>query len=549
MTIGSALQRGREAFDRHRWTDAYAAFDAVDREQPLGAEDLELLSVSSYLTGQSAERTNGLLTRTHHAYLERGERARAAQAAFWLAFSLIHAGERAQAAGWTARAQRLLDESQIDCVERGYVLIPQALQKIASDVTAAAALFAAAAAIGDRFGDANLSSLARQGHGRALLRQGEIANGTALLDEAMVAVTAGDVSPAVAGTIYCSVISGCVEIFDLRRAQEWTDALNRWCATQSGMVTYRGECLVHRAEVMMAHGDWPQAIEQARDACDHFERAAMRSALAAAWYLLGDLHRLRGNTASADDAYRRSSDAGRTPLPGLALLWLEQGRGDDAKAALGRALEEISDRRQRALALCAYVDVLLAVGDVATARRAADELAAIADALETPLLRATADQRMGGVLLAEGHPKDALRVLHRARTTWRDLDVPHEIARVSVLIGRACRALGDAAGGDLELNAARRALTALGAAPDLARLDVAPRGPSASDEGPLTTREIQVLQLIACGKTNRAIADDLRISEKTVARHVSNIFVKLDVSSRAGATAYAFQHHLVAPRT
>jgi len=549
MTIGSTLQRGRDAFDRHMWTDAYAALDVVDREQPLEAQDLERLSIASYLTGQSAERTNGLLTRAHHAYLERGERARAAQAAFWLAFSLIHAGERAQAAGWTARAQRLLDESQIECVERGYLLIPQALQKIASDVAAAAALFADAAAIGDRFGDANLSSLARQGHGRALLRLGEIASGTALLDEAMVAVTAGDVSPAVAGTIYCSVISGCVEIFDLRRAQEWTDALHRWCATQSGMVTYRGECLVHRAEVMMAHGDWPQAIEQTRDACEYFDRAAMRTALAAAWYLLGDLHRLRGSLAAADDAYRHASDAGRTPLPGLALLWLEQGRGDVAKAALGRALEEISDRRQRSIALSAYVDVSLAVGDVASARRAADELTAIADALETPLLRATADQRMGGVLLAEGHPKDALRVLHRARTTWRDLDIPYEIARVSMLIGRTCHALGDTAGGDLELSVARRALTALGATPDLARLDVAPQAPSTPDEGLLTTREIQVLQLIACGKTNRAIADDLQISEKTVARHVSNIFVKLDVSSRAGATAYAFQHHLVTPRT
>jgi DNA-binding CsgD family transcriptional regulator/tetratricopeptide (TPR) repeat protein len=549
MTIGSALQRGRDAFDRHIWTEAYAALDAVDREEPLAAEDLERLSIASYLTGQSAERTNGLLTRGHHAYLERGERAKAAQAAFWLAFSLMHAGERAQAAGWTARAQRLLDDGHIDCVERGYLLIPQAHQKIGSDVAAAAALFADAAAIGDRFGDANLSSLARQGHGRALLRLGEIANGTALLDEAMVAVTAGDVSPAVAGTIYCSVISGCVEIFDLRRAQEWTEALNRWCATQSGMVTYRGECLVHRAEVMTAHGDWAQAIEQTREACEYFERAAMRSALAAAWYLLGDLHRLRGSIASADEAYRRSSDAGRTPLPGLALLWLEQGRGDDAKAALGRALEETSDRRQRSIALSAYVDVSLAVGDVAAARRAADELAAIAAGLETPLVRATADQRMGGVLLAESHPKDALRALHRALTTWRDLEVPYEIARVTVLIGRACHALGDTAGGDLELTAARRAFTSLGALPDLAHLDAASRTPSASDDGPLTAREIEVLQLIACGKTNRTIADELGISEKTVARHVSNIFTKLDVSSRAGATAYAFQHHLVAPRT
>jgi DNA-binding CsgD family transcriptional regulator/tetratricopeptide (TPR) repeat protein len=549
MTNGSALQHGRDAFDRHNWADAYNALAAADQEQPLDPQDLERLSIAAYLTGQRAERTHALLARTHHAYLERGDTARAVQAAFWLMFALQHAGDRAQAAGWMARAQRLLNDRQSDCVERGYLLVPQALLKVANDPTSAAAIFAEAAAIGDRFGDATLASLARQGHGRALLRLGEIATGTALLDEAMVAVTAGDVSPAVAGTIYCSVISGCVEIFDLRRAQEWTDALNRWCASQPGMVAYRGDCLVHRAEVMMAHGDWPQALEQARDACDYFERAAMRSALGAALYLLGDLHRLRGDVVHADEAYRRASETGRTPLPGLALLWLAQGDTAAARAALSRALEETTDRRARAIALTAYVDVLLAAGDVGAARRTADELAAVAATLDAPLTRATADQRTGSVLLAEGNHTEALRALHRARAIWRDLDVPYEVARVTALIGRACHALGDRAGGDLELGAARRAFSALGAAPDVARLDVAPPPSSTSDEGVLTTREIQVLRLIACGKTNRAIADDLQISEKTVARHVSNIFVKLDVSSRAGATAYAFQHQLVTPRT
>jgi len=549
MTVAATLQRGRDAFDHHAWTEAYIALTSADSEEPLEPRDLERLSIAAYLTGQSAERTNRLLARAHHAYLERGETARAVQAAFWLAFALQFSGDRAQATGWMARAQRLLDDRQIDCVERGYLLVPQAHQKIASDVAAAAALFADAAAIGDRFGDATLSSLARQGHGRALLRLGEVAKGTALLDEAMVAVTSGDVSPAVVGTIYCSVISGCFEIFDLRRAQEWTDALNRWCASQPGLVAYRGDCLVHRAEVMMAHGDWPQAIEQAREAGDYFSQSAMSTALGAALYLLGELYRLRGDTTSAEDAYRRASEAGRTPLPGLALLWLAKGDGDAAKAALSRAVEETTERRARAIALSAYVEVLLSVGDVAEARRAADELATLGSALDTPLLRATADQRIGAVLLAQANPKDALRALHQARTIWRDLDVPYEVARTSALIGRTYQALGDAAGGELELVGARRAFTALGAAHDLAGLDVPQPPSSTAAEGPLTAREIQVLRLIACGKTNRAIADELSISEKTVARHVSNIFIKLDVSSRAGATAYAFQHHIVPART
>jgi len=549
MTRVDALERGRDAFAQHRWRDAYADLSAADRQAPLEPADLERLAMAAYLIGKDADSVD-LLARAHQSFLSQSEPTKAARCAFWLASSLMSTGEHARAAGWLARARRLIEDGDHDCVERGYLLIPLGRQRVMEgDFATAQATFAEADRIGDRFGDLDLVSLARQGRGRALIRLGEIAQGVALLDEVMVAVTAGELSPPVAGTIYCSVLSACVEMFDIRRAQEWTEALATWCASQPDMVPYRGECLVHRAEVMRLHGVWPDALNEARQACACLSEMPGRPNLGAAFYQVAELHRLRGEFAKAEEAYRQASELGRTPHPGLAQMWLAQGRVDVAKAAVCRVVLEARDRRSRCTALAAYVEILLAsgAGDVPAARGAADELSAIASALATPFVRAVAAQAAGAVCLAEGDARAALGALRAAWTIWRDLAAPYEAACVSVLIGLACRQLGDADSGQMELDAACRCFRQLGAAPDLARVEALSSSSSAAlkTAGGLTSREVQVLRLIASGKTNRAIADALGISEKTVARHVSNIFTKLDLSSRAAATAYAFQHDLV----
>jgi DNA-binding CsgD family transcriptional regulator len=539
--------RGRRSRGRRDWTSEYAELSARDRRSGLDPADLERLGIAAYLAGHESGSID-VLTRVHNAALKQGDTRQAARAAFWIAFALIGAREATRAAGWAARARRLLEEDRHDCVECGYVLLPQALDQAASgDIAGAEATFAAAERIGERFADSDLICLARQGRGRALVGLGRIAEGVGLFDEVMVAVTSGEVTPIVSGVVYCSVISACFEILDLRRAQEWTEALNDWCEAQPGLVPYRGECLTHRAEISRLRGRWPEALEEARRAYDALA-AARHAGPGTAAYALAELHRLRGDVPAAEEAYRLASEHGRAPYPGLALLRLAQGQREAARAAIERVMAEPARGRRRAEVLAAAVEILLASAEVAAARRAADELKAIAGALDSAWLRAMAASADGAVCFAEGQTRQALAPLRDALTIWRDLGAPYEAARVNVLLGRACRALGDADGARMEWDAAAGVFRQFGAAPALAEVEALMREPSAATQSKgdgLTPREMEVLRLIARGKTNRAIAGELAISEKTVARHVSNIFTKLNLSTRAAATAYAFTRRLV----
>ena len=538
------LARGREAAGRLAWADAYTALSLADRSSPLAGEDLELLATAAYLLGRVEESLQAL-QRAQQIYAEGGDPRRAARCAFWIWFHLINQEELAQASGWLARANRLLEHEQQECPERGYMLIPVAFQHVvAGDYTGARRAAARAAAIGRRAADADLVAFALVLHGRAMVREGRVGEGLALLDEAMVAVVAGELSPPVAGTVYCSMIDACQEISEWRRAHEWTAALTAWCEKQPDMITFTGQCLVHRAEILQLHGAWPQAVEEAKRAGERLVQGADRRVSGAAFYQQAEVYRVLGDFTAADDAYRQASHWGLEPQPGLALLRLAQGRNDAAAAAIRRVLAETSERFRRGKLLPAQVEIMLAVGDRPAARVATDELTGISESYDTPTLRAAAGAAHGAVLLAEGDARAAVVALRGAWQMWRELDAPYEAARVRVLVGLGCRALGDDEAAALDLDAARSVFAQLGAAPDLARLERLDGRRAASRHG-LTMRELQVLGLLAAGKTNHAIASDLVLAEKTVDRHVSNIYTKLGVSSRAAATAYAYRQGLL----
>jgi len=534
------LELGREAYARCDWLDAFEAFSAADPETRLGIDDLELAAIAASMAGRMDEYA-ALLERAHHACLESRETPRAARYAVMLGMNLAVRGELGPAGGWFGRAQRLIERVTEDCAERGWVLVPVAVQRQgAGDLEGAFDVATEVAAIGERFGDHGLFAVATHFQGLIRIRQTRVEEGLRLLDEAMVSVTGGDVQPFLTGVIYCGVIAGCEEAFEPRRAHEWTNALTRWCESQPQVVAFTGRCLAHRAGIMQLHGEWRDALAEARLARERCEEAMNRAATGQAYYQQGELHRLQGNSAAAEEAYRDANAFGREPQPGLALLRLAQGDADAAAGAIRRALGEEREPLKRAAFLPAYAEIMLAAGDVEEAGRGCAELGDIAATIDSAMLSARAAHVRGAVALAEGDAQGALASLRHAAQVWQELEAPYEGARVRVLIGQACRALGDDDTAELELDAARDAFEQLGAAPDLARLDT-----SQGDRHGLSARELEVLRLVAAGKTNREIASALVVSEHTVARHVQNIFGKLRVSSRTAAAAFAYEHELV----
>ena len=545
MTDLATLRRGRESFEQRAWSDSHRLLTAADRDGALEPEDLERVATAAYLLGRDDE-SEAFRARAHQAFVNRRDHEGAARSAGWLAFGLLQRGAVAPASGWLARAARILDEAQLDSVVRGYLLIPSAIQRmVQGDAAGGHAAFSQAAAIAAHFDDPDLASLARHGRGRALIHLGNIAGGVALLDEAMVAVIAGAVAPILAGDIYCSVLEACQDTFDLRRAYEWTASLAQWCASQPDLVRYRGECLLYRAEVMQLRGNWDQAAQDARNACGLLTSGEGRPMAGAAFYRLGELHRLRGEFTKAEAAYARANERGRKPYPGLALLRLAQGQIDAAAASIRGVLVDTRAPAARARVLAAAIEILLAARDLDNARAATEELTEIARRIGASLLRAASAHAIGALLLAQGDIAGASTSLRLAWEMWRDLEMPYEEAQTCLLVAAVCEKRGDQDGRRLELETARRLFKQLAAEACLARIAEQSERASPQQIGSLSEREAQVLRLLAAGRTNRAIADELFISEKTVARHVSNIFDKLGVSSRTGATAWAFQHNLI----
>ncbi|HUF09124.1 MAG TPA: LuxR C-terminal-related transcriptional regulator [Rhodothermales bacterium] len=555
----SELAKGRNSFERGDWRDAYSLLSRANETSTLGAADLERLGMSAYLIGLDRE-FHRFVEHAHRSYVEDGRAERAARSAFTLALDLFLSGETGKATGWLNRARRLIEGRH--CVEHGYLDLPLAERQLsAGDPQAAHETASGIHEIGVSFGDVDLISASLHLQGRALIAQGRVEAGLALLDEAMLEVVEGNVSPIFTGLIYCSVIEACREVYALGRAHEWTNELTRWCDGQPDLIRFTGACYVDRAEIMRLQGDWLEAMSEADRACRRSSQSGDPAPPAEAYYQVAELHRLRGQFEEAEDAYRHASRIGFVPQPGLALLRLAQNQGSSASSMIQRALHEATRPLERAKLLPACVEIRLAAGDLEQGRMACRELEEIADRFDTGVLRAISMHARGAVELAEGDPETALVSLRRASEEWK---APYEVARIRELTGWACLKLDDEEGAGLEFDAARAVYEKLGAEPDLARLSaVGKRQPeggvsveerkqktldeSMDSERPnvLTPREFEVLHRVAAGKTNKEIASELFLSERTIDRHVSSILTKFDVPSRAAATAYAYEHKIL----
>ncbi|MET3140335.1 UNVERIFIED_ORG: DNA-binding CsgD family transcriptional regulator [Arthrobacter sp. UYEF10] len=548
MSAETGIDRGRSAFQEHRWTEANQTFREADRRGGLLAADLERLATAEVLTG---EISTGMqtLTRAHEEYLVMGDVESAARCAGWMGMQLMFLGERARAGGWLARGQRLLDEAAEPSAVQGLLLIPEGLGKLyGGDPAGALQAFSRVAEFGQRFHDKDVSALGLLGTGQATLMLGHPDKGLKMFDEVMVAVTAGELSPIPSGIIYCAVIGNCHLALDLERALEWTAALDRWCSARPDMMSFSGQCQSHRAELFMLHGAWAEALTAAA-AAQGLSVKGDPQALYGGYYQQGEVERLSGKLHDAEVSYGQAARSGYEPQPGLALLWLARGNAQQAQAMIRRAAGA-ADAATRRNMLPALVEIELAASDLDAARRGVQELEAMAHECPMPMVRAVAGQADGEVRLADGDPSAALKLLRDAWRLWQELGVPFEAARCQALAGRACRVLGDEASALMYLEAAHAALLDLGAAPaatwaaSLLHEGMPDSGAMPDTAGPLTRRELEILQLVATGMGNRAIAGELYLSEKTVARHVSNIFLKLGLSSRAAATSYAYEHGL-----
>lgn len=541
MGVVEELIRAREAYDRREWL---AAYDGLSDAAPdaLTPDDFNQLATAAYLLGRRNDCVQAL-QRAYQLNLDAGDALAAVRCGFWLALVLLTSGETAIGGGWVARSQRLLAEVDGDVVERGYVLIHLMYRHIfASEFDAASQVAEQITDYGRRFRDPDLTAMGMCAQGRMLLYNGRVPDGLALLDESMVGVAAGEVSIIFAGNIYCTMIEGCQEIADFDRAARWTAALTTWCAGQQGLVPFTGQCAVHRGQIMRAQGAFDEALTEFDLAVQRYLADQTPGPAGLAMAERGDVLRIRGDLDGAHAAYDQAVAFGHEPQPGLALLWLAEGRTETAAAAIQRLLGEARDPVHRSQLLPTAVEVLVATQHDNEAAGASAELVSIAAAFGCPSIQARADHAAALVALASGDPGAATPMLRRARAVWERLGERYETARCRVLVGRALRALGDDESAAAELAVARRSFAELGAAP--AEREAAALMATAYPGG-LTAREVEVLRLVAAGRTNPEIATLLFLSEKTVARHLSNIFTKLDVTSRTGAAAFAFEHHMM----
>jgi DNA-binding NarL/FixJ family response regulator len=542
--IADRLESARQAYQRRDWATAYDVLSELRRQHRLSGADLAVLSDSAWWLGLIRE-TLEVCEECHERYLAEGQAERAALTALETGFNWFLRGEPDIGSGWLSRARRILADLP-EGLGHGWLLYMEAVAALdAGDYDNALAHGRRLQALGADTDEPVLSCFGLALEGTVAIRRGQPERGFALLDEAMLPVLAGRIDPGASGNLYCHMMSLCHDLADVSRARRWTEVTQRWCDTFSSAVMFVGICRVHRTQLLRLAGEWERAVREASAATIELSELNVE-AVAAAYYEIGETHRLRGDMAAARAAYDQAVARGHIGQPGVALLLLAEGRDAEADTTIRRCLAEETELFRRARLLAAQVEIACARGDVMTAEAAATELAQVAETYPSEGFLAWAALATGVVLVERGQPAQALDPLRSALSRSEVMGARYDAATARAVLGRALSAMGDHQSAALELAAAREAYALLGAVPRLAELNTTA---TVSLPGGLTPREAEILAAIAEGLSNREVAGRLVISEKTVARHLANIFTKLDVSSRTAAAAWAYQHGLARDRS
>jgi class 3 adenylate cyclase len=466
QSSGDSLAAARDAFLSQEWARGLELFNEADLVDGLGPEDLESMGEAAWWAARPDEAID-VLQRAYASYLKAGKRARAAQVALTLAREYGVKLATSVSNGWFKRAKKLLD-AEPEGIEHGYLYARQSVLALnAGGFDDAIQLAQRAVDVGVRVGDPNLQAIGAVYQGVALVEKGEVAEGLNLIDDAALAAVNGELGLYATGTVYCNTIATCCEIADFRRAGDWADAARHWSESHPSQPLVPGDCRVHQAEVLALRGSWAEAEESARRGAEELRAFNRLYHAGEALYQIGAIRLRMGDLPAAHEAFRQASELGRDPHPGLSLLLLAEGKVDAAMASINRALEEeTASKLARRRLLPAFVEISLKARQIDGARKAADELEAIAATYDAPTIRAAADLARGAVLLAAGDPKAAARSLRQAVTRWQELEAPYEAAQARVLLARAISKQGDHEGALLELQAARAAFETLGALAD-----------------------------------------------------------------------------------
>jgi DNA-binding NarL/FixJ family response regulator len=531
----ATLRQARRAYAARDWVTAASQFDAVVVDQ-LTADDLAAYAESVWWLGRLEDNLR-LNAAACAAFMADARPVEAAWAATLLGIFHLARGDEPQGTGWIGRAARLLD-GMPDCWVHGYLLLLTEVEPSLHGGRPAAAVDASRRIqqLGHALRQPDLVAMGLNGEGRALVKSGQVVDGLKLLDEAMITVLDGRLDPFASGTLYCHTIATCHEVADIQRVSRWTDLTEEWLARMPAAVVFGGLCGVHRAQLQLLRGDWHDAEQHALRLVGDLDANRVDYA-AEAWYVVAEARRLRGDPGAAA-AYHEAHARGRDPQPGRALLRVQEGDPAGAATSVRVALAAVGRDPLRRAPLCAAtVEVAVAAGRLGDAAAAAAELAATAARYGTSGLEAMAAGAVGTMLLAEKRAEEALPMLRDASRRWHALDAAYDAARTGVRLAEAYRALGDEVSAAAEIARAEATFERLGAQRPARRL---PDG--------LTPREWEVLAQVAAGRSNREIGAALYISDRTVARHLTNIFTKIDVTSRTQAARYAMDHGLSAPR-